>query len=97
MQNLYQTKKDNLSSLFHRNTEKALVNQIIGANVFMTAEDWRPIKIKGLDIFSTHPNKLEDLLWNRVIELKKLYIDENNCIVSEVFLEGKPIKELLKK
>ena len=81
----------------NREKEKVFVTQIVGANIFMIAEDHRPIKIKGLDITSTDVNTLQELIWNRFIKIKKLYIDENNCILSEVFVDDEPIiKKLIK-
>ncbi|MBC6415383.1 MAG: hypothetical protein GDA46_03215 [Bdellovibrionales bacterium] len=71
-----------------------LVNQIISGNVFMTAEENHPIKIKDLD-FLSNKEKLQNLIWNRNVEVEKLYIDKNNCIVSEVFLNDQPLKKII--
>ena len=85
---------DNLSRLFDRQPEDMFVNQIISGNVFMTAEDNRPIKIKDLGVLSSR-DKLQSLIWNKNVRVTKLYMDDNNCIVSEVFLHDKPLKEYL--
>ncbi len=48
-----------------------LVNQILSGNIFMTAEKYRPIKIKDLDILS-RKNELQNhkplLFWNSFME-----------------------------
>ena len=83
-----------LNDLFERQPEKMLVNQVISGNIFMTAEENRPIKIKDLNILSSK-DELQNLIWNQNVMVTKLYIDENKCIVSEVSLNDKPLKELL--
>ncbi len=83
-----------LNNLFERQPEKMLVNQVISGSIFMTAEENRPIKIKDLNILSSK-DKLQSLIWNQNVMVTKLYIDENKCIVSEVSLNDKPLKELL--
>ena len=88
-------KKNSLSNLFNQKTEKnVLVNQILSGNVFMTAEDDRPIKIKDMDILSNR-DKLQRLIWNKCVDVRKLYVDSTNCIVSEVYLDDKSLSELL--
>ncbi len=84
----------NLNALFERQPEKMLVNQIISGSIFMTAEEDRPIRIKDLNILSSK-DKFQSLIWNENVMVKKLYVDKNNCIVSEVSLNDKPLKELL--
>ena len=87
--------KKQLSDLFKKQEEKMLVNQIISGNVFMTAEEYRPIKIKDINILSSK-DKLQNLIWNKNVIVKKLYIDETNCIVAEVYLNNLPLKGMLK-
>ena len=89
-------KKEPLNDLFEKQEEKMLVNQILSGNVFMTAEEHHPIKIKDMGILS-NKDKLQNLIWNKNVLVKKLYIDETNCIVSEVRLNGQPLKELLEE
>ena len=87
--------KKNLSDLFHQNKENVLVNQILSGNVFMTAEDDHPIKIKDVDMFSSK-DKLQSLIWNESVTIKKLYLDpKTNYIVSEVYLDDKPLVNIL--
>ena len=88
------TKQNSLSDLFEKQEEKMLVNQILSGNIFMTGEEYHPIKIKGVDILSSK-DKLQNLIWNKNVMVKKLYIDKNNCIVAEVRLNDKLLKELL--
>ena len=88
------TKQNSLSDLFERQEEEMLVNQILSGNIFMAGEEYRPIKIKDIDILSSK-DKLQNLIWNRNVMVKKLYIDKNNCIVAEVRLNDKLLKELL--
>ena len=88
--------KKQLSDLFKTQEEKMLVNQILSGTVFMTVEEHRPIKIKDINILSSK-DKLQNLIWNKNVIVKKLYIDENSCIVSEVYLDNKPLKELLER
>ncbi len=88
-----------LNSLLERQEEQMLVNQIISGSIFMTAEESRPIRVKDLDILSSdilsNKDKLQSLIWNKNVMVKKLYVDDNNCIVSEVSLDNKPLKEYL--
>ena len=86
--------KTNLDDLLKRQKEEMLVNQILSGNTFMTAEEHRPIKIKDVDPLSS-TEILQNLIWDKNVMVKKLFIDENNCIVSEVFLNEKSLKELL--
>ena len=70
------------------------VNQVISGSVFMTTEEDYPIRINGVDILSSK-DKLQTLIWNTNVEVVKLYRDKNNCILSDVYLDNKPLKELL--
>lgn len=90
------TKKEPLSDLFEKQEEKMLVNQILSGNIFMTAEECHPIKIKDIDILSSK-DKLQGLIWNKNVIVKKLYIDKTNCIVAEVYLNNQSLKELLEE
>ena len=89
-------RKELLSDLFEKQEEKMFVNQILSGNIFMTAEEYRPIKIKDIDILSSK-DKLHTLIWNKNVIVKKFYIDETNCIVAEVYLNSQPLKELLEE
>ena len=91
----YNNIEKNLNDLFCQKQESVFVNQILSGNVFMTAEDDRPIKIKDIDIFSSR-DKLQSLIWNENVMIKKLYVDPTNCIVAEVYLDNKPLQNLLK-
>ena len=83
-----------LNDLFQRKKEKMFVNQVISGSVFMTTKESYPIKIKGVDILSSK-DKLQNLIWNTDVEVTKLYRDENDCILSEVYLNGEPLKDML--
>ncbi|MDE0092245.1 MAG: hypothetical protein OXN83_03040 [Oligoflexia bacterium] len=89
-------KKEPLSDLFEKQEEKMLVNQILSGNIFMTAEEYHPIKIKDIGILSSK-DKLQNLIWNKNVIVKKLYIDETNCIVAEVYLNDQSLKKLLEE
>lgn len=93
----YKNKKKlniNLDDLFERQQETMLVNQILSGNTFMTAEECRPIRIKDIDILSSK-DKLQNLIWNKIVTVEKLHIDQNDCIVSKVYLDNQSLKELL--
>ncbi len=81
-----------LNDLFQK--EKMFVNQVISGSVFMTAEEDYPIRINGVDILSSK-DKLQTLIWNTNVEVVKLYRDKNNCILSDVYLNDQPLKDLL--
>ena len=87
-------KKESLNDLFEKKQEEMLVNQILSGNVFMTAEENHPIKIKDIGILSSK-DKLQNLIWGKNVMVKKLYIDETNCIVSVVYLNDQSLKEIL--
>lgn len=85
---------DDFNSLFHKQKQKMFVNQVISGNVFMTTEESYPIRIKDVGILSSK-DKLQNLIWNTHVEVTKLYRDENNCMLSEVYLNNQSLKELL--
>ena len=89
-----ETRQKKLDALFERKQKKMFVNQIINGNTFMTAEERFPIKIKDVDFLSSK-DELRLLIWNKNVMVKQLYIDDNKCIVSEVFLGDEPLKKLL--
>ena len=84
-----------LSDLFARQPEEMFVNQVISGSIFMTEEETRPIRIKDVDVLFSSKDKLQDLIWSRNVMVTKLYEDKNKCIVSEVSLNDKSLKELL--